>query len=78
MGANVPLNDTLAAFSLSSSTPQQAAIARSAFEGQWNTWHLIRTLASFGSLVLVIVARLSPSVRPIQATLTEKTTVKRG
>ena len=58
MGANVPLNDALAAFSLHASTPQQVAIARSAFENPWNGWHLIRTLASSGSLVLVIVACL--------------------
>jgi uncharacterized membrane protein len=64
MAANVPLNDTLAAFSLHSSTPQQAALARSAFEGPWNSWNLIRTLASVGSLVLVIVACLSPCTTP--------------
>lgn len=75
-GANIPLNDTLAAFSLHSSTPQQAAIARSAFQGPWNNWHLIRTFASLGSLVLVIVACLSPSTRPIQANLSEKPTLK--
>ena len=60
MGANVPLNDTLAAFSLSTATPQQAEIARAAFEDSWNTWNLVRTLASIGALVLVIVACLSP------------------
>jgi uncharacterized membrane protein len=74
IGANVPLNDTLAAFSLHSSTPAQAALARSAFQGPWNTWHLIRTSASVGSLVLVTVACLSPSTRPIPANLSEKTT----
>jgi len=77
MVANVPLNDTLAAFSLHSSTPQQAAIARVAFEDPWNTWNLIRTLASIGALVLVIVASLSVSTRPIQAHLSEKTMAKR-
>ena len=61
---NVPLNDALAAFSLSSSTPQQAAMARAAFEDPWNTWNLIRTLASVGALVLVIIACLSPDTIP--------------
>lgn len=73
IAANVPLNDALAAFSLHSSTAQQAAIARSAFQGPWNTWHMIRTLAAFGSLVLIILACLSPSTRPIQANLSQKT-----
>jgi uncharacterized membrane protein len=59
MVANVPLNDALAAFSLSSSTPQQAAMARAAFEDPWNTWSLIRTLVSIGALVLAILACLS-------------------
>ena len=54
--ANIPLNDTLAAFSLSSSTPQQAAIARAAFEDPWSTWNLIRTLTSIGALVLALIA----------------------
>jgi uncharacterized membrane protein len=57
--ANVPLNDTLAQFSLQSATVQQAAAARTAFENPWNTWHLIRTLASIGALVLGISACLA-------------------
>jgi len=61
MGANVPLNDALAQFSLHSSTPAQAATARAVFEDPWNNWHMIRTLASIGSLVLVIIVCLSPS-----------------
>ena len=85
VGANVPLNDTLAAFSLHSSTPTQAAIARSAFEVPWNTWHLIRTYASFGSLILVTLACLFPGTRSIhpvpsvhlaQANISEKTPLK--
>lgn len=61
IGANVPLNDTLAKFSLQSSTPKQVATARAAFQDPWNDWHMIRTFASIGSLILVIVACLSPS-----------------
>jgi uncharacterized membrane protein len=67
MGANVPLNDALAAFSLSTATPQQAEIARAAFENSWNTWNLVRTFASTGALILVIVACLSPGVRTLEA-----------
>lgn len=77
MVANVPLNDALAALSLSSLTPQQAAIARAAFQDPWNTWHLIRTVASIGALILAIGACLSPGVRSLQANLGEKMTVKR-
>ena len=74
MGANVPLNDTLAAFSPHLSTLTQAAMARSAFETPWDTWHLIRTIASTGSLVLVSLACLSPDPDPrfTRANLSEK------
>lgn len=72
MGANVPLNDTLAGFSLSGSTPQQAAMARAAFEGPWNTWHLIRTVTSIGALVLVIVACFSPTPHPMPSQTSQK------
>jgi uncharacterized membrane protein len=67
---NVPMNDTLAAFSLHASSAQAAAAARTAFENPWNTWHLIRTLASIGSFILAIVACFSPNTapsKPIQA-----------
>lgn len=60
-GANIPLNDTLATFSLQASTPEQAAAVRATFQDPWNNWHIIRTFASIGSLVLVIIAFLSPS-----------------
>jgi len=64
--ANVPLNDALSAFSLHSSTPQQAALARAAFEAPWNTWNMIRTLAGCVALVLVIIACLSPGTSQFQ------------
>ncbi len=61
MGANVPLNNKLAAFPLESSTPAQQAAFRADFEGPWNSWHLVRTLTSIGSLALFVVVCMSPA-----------------
>ncbi|GCE30096.1 membrane protein [Dictyobacter alpinus] len=61
MAANVPLNDALAAFSFQTATPEQIATARTAFQDPWNFWHLIRTVASVGSFLLIIIASLSAS-----------------
>lgn len=57
--ANVPLNDMLAQFSLQSSTPQQITAMRTAFEGPWNNWNVIRTTASIFCLLLSILACIS-------------------
>ncbi|WP_375418109.1 DUF1772 domain-containing protein [uncultured Hymenobacter sp.] len=46
VAANIPLNETLATFSLPNATPAQAAVARAHFAGPWNKWHGVRTLAS--------------------------------
>jgi uncharacterized membrane protein len=48
-GANVPLNDMLAASSVTAAT-------RNAFAGPWNNWHLIRTVAVIISLILLVIA----------------------
>lgn len=44
--ANVPLNDMLAA----------SSVSRQAFAGSWNNWHLVRTLAVIVSLILMVMA----------------------
>ena len=61
LGANVPLNNKLAAFPLKSATPEQQAAFRTDFEGPWNTWHLLRTLTSMGSLALLVLVCASPT-----------------
>ncbi|HEX8327913.1 MAG TPA: anthrone oxygenase family protein [Hymenobacter sp.] len=58
VGANVPLNDQLAAFSVSAATTAQAAAARAAFAGPWNGWHSVRTVASIAALGLALAACL--------------------
>lgn len=59
MFGNVPLNESLAAFSLASSTPEELSSQRSSFEGAWNSLNTIRTVASVTSVVLVILACIS-------------------
>ena len=53
---NVPLNETLAQFNLKSATMAEIVNQRVKFEGAWNKLHVIRTLASIASFVLVILA----------------------
>lgn len=60
---NIPLNNMLAAFPVSTSTDVAAADLRRAFAIPWNTWHLIRTLAVILSLVLLVIACLKSSDR---------------
>ena len=57
---NIPLNETLNSFSIDTASAQEIAAQRTQFEGPWNTWHTIRTIAAIGALVLVIVACLNP------------------
>jgi uncharacterized membrane protein len=56
---NVPLNNALESFNLQSASKEIIAYERARFEGQWNTFHTIRTVASIVSLVLVIIACLN-------------------
>jgi uncharacterized membrane protein len=55
---NVPLNEQLAAFNLTSASPNEIAALRNLFEQPWNTFHLVRTIASILSFSLVIIALL--------------------
>jgi uncharacterized membrane protein len=52
---NVPLNEALAKFNISSSTIFEITHQRKLFEIPWNKLHTIRTLASVISLVLIII-----------------------
>ena len=55
---NVPLNEALARFNLSSASVEGLANQRTMFEMPWNKLHNIRTFASLVSLVLTIIASI--------------------
>ncbi|MEC5143912.1 anthrone oxygenase family protein [Chitinophaga sp. 212800010-3] len=59
VAGNIPLNDKLAAFQLQGATAAQIRAARGAFEGPWNSLHMVRTLAGMVALVLVVAACLT-------------------
>ncbi|HEY9048890.1 MAG TPA: anthrone oxygenase family protein [Ohtaekwangia sp.] len=56
MFGNVPLNDALARVDLQTSSALQIKEHRLAFEDPWNSLHRIRSIASVGTLILVILA----------------------
>ena len=55
IAGNVPLNEALDRFDISSATTEQIKLHRQQFESKWNQLHLIRTLASVASFLLVIL-----------------------
>ncbi len=59
MAGNVPLNEALDKFNLTSASVQDLAAWRLQFEKPWNNLHQIRTIAAFVSLVLVLLACLN-------------------
>ncbi|PWV56807.1 putative membrane protein [Chitinophaga sp. S165] len=61
MFGNVPLNEALDAFNLSSATAQELAAQRARFEGPWNNLNIIRTIAGIVALILIILACLNPA-----------------
>jgi len=71
LGRNVPLNNALEAFQLSSASDQVIAERRRSYESPWNRWHYLRTVAGIASFALAAAASKAP------ATSTElETTVK--
>jgi uncharacterized membrane protein len=56
---NVPLNNALDGFDLQGASVETIAKQRAAFEGTWNGLHTVRTVASVGALVMVILGCLS-------------------
>ena len=59
---NVPLNEQLAKFDISSASPDALAAMRNAFEQPWNNYHLVRTIAaiiSFGLAILSVMKHKS-------------------
>lgn len=61
MFGNVPLNEALDAFNLSSASVQELAAQRAKFEGPWNNLNNLRTIAGIAALILIIIACLSPT-----------------
>jgi len=55
-GGNIPLNNTLDAFDVGAADPGDIAGRRTSFEGPWNRWHAVRTVASVMVLALASVA----------------------
>lgn len=58
IGGNVPLNNALDAFQLSSSSDSSIASRRQSYETPWNRWHYLRTAASVGAFALTSAAAL--------------------
>ena len=58
VGGNIPLNDELEAFELVGATRDALAEQRVAYEGPWNRWHNMRTLASVMAFSFAGVAAL--------------------
>lgn len=61
IGRNVPLNDALDRFDLRSAGAAALAERRRSYEGPWNRWHHLRTLASVASFGLAAAAALVAS-----------------
>ena len=53
---NIPLNEMLDKADLSNITSEDAAFLRSKFEAKWNNFHLIRTIASVVSFIVLIIS----------------------
>lgn len=58
IAANVPLNNTLDVFNVSTAGPSELRAMRSDFEGPWNRWNHIRTVCAILTALLVIIACL--------------------
>ncbi len=56
MFGNVPLNDLLDKFQLSTATPAEITAFRIQFETPWNNLNLVRTIFAFICFVLVLLA----------------------
>ncbi len=58
-GGNIPLNNTLDAFDLNTTTTSEATTQRTSYKGPWNRWHLARTIASGVSFALAVAGALT-------------------
>ncbi len=55
---NVPMNNTLDRFDLQSANRTEIAVIRKNYEGRWNRFNTVRTVASTLTVILVIIACL--------------------
>ena len=60
-GGNIPLNNELDRFDLDAATAETIAEQRRDYEGPWNRWHNIRTVASVAALAMTSAAALAAS-----------------
>lgn len=58
LGGNVPLNNTLAEFDLAAASTDAIAAQRHTYEGSWNRWHQVRTVAAVGAFALATISIL--------------------
>jgi uncharacterized membrane protein len=61
MLGNVPLNNMIEAINIPSSTPEQLAQHRAAFEARWVSLNVVRTIANTLALILLLIAAIKPS-----------------
>lgn len=59
ISGNVPLNDQLDAFDLSSASNESMAALRRTFERPWNKFHAVRTIASLLSFGCTVIGVLN-------------------
>ncbi|MDF0716400.1 DUF1772 domain-containing protein [Muricauda sp. 334s03] len=59
---NVPLNELLESTDLQTSSPEKLGALRNNFENKWNRLHLIRTIASTLSFILLILTLLKNQI----------------
>lgn len=62
VGCNIPLNEQLANFQISTATESEISLMRKTFESSWNTWHRIRTFAAIGAFSLTILSLLKQKI----------------
>jgi uncharacterized membrane protein len=56
MFGNVPLNEQLTKFTISTATINEISAMRQSFEKSWSSYHTVRTIASLISFGLVIIS----------------------
>lgn len=61
---NVPLNNTLAKFMISTASSSELSQARADYAEPWNLWHNIRTIATIIAFIISIMAGLSMNTFP--------------
>mgnify|MGYP006295120143 FL=1 len=56
IGGNIPLNNALEALQIESMTPEQMDEFRKGFENKWNRLNLVRSISSFLTFLLLVLA----------------------